>query len=57
LDGGACSFPPGRKPVFHPTPAPTDEEVARVVAAVFRRVERALADGFRAGSPKRESGR
>ena len=41
---GAYSFPPGRKPVFHPTPAPTDEDVARVVAAVFRRVERALAD-------------
>jgi putative transposase len=30
--------------VFHPTPAPTDEDVARIVAAVFRRVERALAD-------------
>jgi len=41
---GAYSFPPGREPVFHPTPAPTDEGVARVVAAVFRRVERVLAD-------------
>jgi hypothetical protein len=41
---GLYSFPVGRKPVFHPTPAPTDEDVARVVAAVFRRVERALAD-------------
>jgi hypothetical protein len=30
--------------LFHPAPAPTDEDVARVVAAVFRRVERALAD-------------
>ena len=30
--------------VFHPTPAPTDEDVARVVVAVFRRVERTLAD-------------
>jgi hypothetical protein len=33
-----------RTPVFHPTPAPTDEDVARVVTAVFRRVERKLAD-------------
>jgi hypothetical protein len=41
---GAYSFPTGRKPVFHPIPAPTDEDVARIVAAVFRRVERALTD-------------
>jgi hypothetical protein len=41
---GAYSFPPGRKPVFHPTPAPTDEDVARVVAAVFRRIESRLAN-------------
>jgi len=41
---GVYSFPIGRKPVFHPTPSPTDEDVARVAAAVFRRVERALAD-------------
>jgi hypothetical protein len=41
---GAYSFPTGRKPVFHPTIAPTDEDVARIVAAVFRRVERVLAD-------------
>jgi len=34
--------PPGGKPVFHPTPAPTDEDVARVAAAVCRRVERRL---------------
>jgi hypothetical protein len=41
---GVYSFPVGRAPVFHPTPAPTDEDVARVAAAVFRRVERRLAD-------------
>ncbi len=40
---GAYTFPVGRAPVFHTTPAPTDEDVARVVAAVFR-VERRLAD-------------
>jgi hypothetical protein len=34
----------GRKPVFHPTRAPTNEDVAQVAAAVFRRVERKLAD-------------
>jgi hypothetical protein len=37
-------FPVGRAPVFHTTPGPTDEDVARVAAAVFRRVERRLAD-------------
>jgi hypothetical protein len=41
---GVYSFPGGRKPVFHPTPSPRDEDVARVVAAVFRRVERKLRD-------------
>ena len=41
---GVYSFPVGRTPVFHPTPAPADEDVARVVTAVFRRVERKLAD-------------
>jgi len=41
---GAYGFAPGRKPVFHPTRAPTDEDVARIVTVVFRRVERALAD-------------
>ena len=30
--------------MFHPTPSPRDEDVARVVAAVFRRVERKLRD-------------
>ena len=39
---GVYSFPVGRKPVFHPTPAPRDEDVAHVAAAVFRRVERKL---------------
>jgi Transposase zinc-binding domain/Putative transposase len=41
---GVYTFPVGRAPVFHPTPAPTDEDVARVAAAVFRRVERRLSD-------------
>jgi hypothetical protein len=41
---GVYSFPVGRTPVFHLTPAPADEDVARVVTAVFRRVERKLAD-------------
>jgi len=40
---GVYSFPAGKKPVFHPTPAPTDEEVAQVAATVWRRVERRLA--------------
>src|SRR5258706_6890655 len=43
LDGG-CSFATGSEPIFHPTPAPTDEDVARVTAAVSRRVERVLRD-------------
>jgi hypothetical protein len=38
------SFPGGKKPVFHLTPSPRDEDVARVAAAVFRRVERKLKD-------------
>ena len=41
---GVYTFPVGRAPVFHPTPAPTDEDVARVAAAVFRRVEARLAE-------------
>ena len=41
---GVYTFPVGRAPVFHPTPAPTDEDIAHVAAAVFRRVERRLAD-------------
>jgi hypothetical protein len=34
----------GRKPDFHPTPAPRDDDVAGVAASVFRRVERKLRD-------------
>ncbi|MES1166925.1 MAG: transposase, partial [Pseudomonadota bacterium] len=34
---GVYSFPAGGQPVFHPTPAPTDEDVARVAADVVRR--------------------
>jgi Putative transposase/Transposase zinc-binding domain len=41
---GVYSFSAGRNPVFHPTPGPRDEDVAHVAAAVFRRVERKLAD-------------
>jgi hypothetical protein len=42
---GVYSFSLGRAPVFHPTPGPTDEDVARVAASVFRRVSRRLAVG------------
>jgi hypothetical protein len=41
---GVYSFSVGRRPLFHRTPAPRADDVARVVAAVFRRVERKLAD-------------
>jgi len=41
---GVYSFPVGRKPAFHPVPAPTDEDVAQVVVAVFRRLERKLVE-------------
>jgi hypothetical protein len=37
------AFRAGAAPMFHPTPAPRDEDVARVAASVFRRVERRLA--------------
>jgi hypothetical protein len=40
---GVYSFLPSRKPVFHPVPSPSDEDVAQVAAAVFRRVARQLA--------------
>jgi hypothetical protein len=40
----------GGKPVFHPVRAPRDQEVAQIVAGVFRRVERRLA-----GSPDTSS--
>jgi hypothetical protein len=39
LPPGAYSFSAAGKAVFRPTPAPTDDEVARVAAPVFRRVE------------------
>src|SRR5262249_34813082 len=41
---GTYSFPAGGSPVFHPTPSPTDEDIADVAADVFRRIERKLAD-------------
>ena len=37
---GVFAFRAGAAPIFHPTPAPRDEDVARVAASVFRRVER-----------------
>jgi hypothetical protein len=40
---GIYSFPSAGKPIFHPLPSPSDEDVAHVAAAVFRRVERKLA--------------
>jgi hypothetical protein len=40
---GVYSFPTGKKPVFHPTPSPTDEEMVELAAAIWRRVERRLA--------------
>jgi Putative transposase len=39
---GVYSFPVGSTPVFHPTPAPRDEDIALVAAAVCHRVERKL---------------
>ena len=50
---GVYTLPVGRKPTFHPTPAPRDEDVARVAAAVFRRVERKLADREPSGRQRR----
>jgi hypothetical protein len=40
---GVFAFVPGAAPMFHPTAAPRDEDVARVAASVFRRLERRLA--------------
>jgi hypothetical protein len=40
---GVFAFRAGTAPMFHPTPAPRDEDIARVAASVFRRVERRLA--------------
>ena len=41
MDGVYC-FPFAGKPVFHPLPSPTDEDIAQIAAAVFRRVQRKL---------------
>ena len=41
---GVYGFSPGREPIFHPTPAPRADDIAHVVAAVFRRVETKLGD-------------
>jgi hypothetical protein len=49
---GVYSFPSGSTPVFHPTPAPRDEDIAHVAAAVYRRVERKLT-GREPGSAQR----
>jgi hypothetical protein len=40
---GIYTFRAADRPTFHPVPSPSDEEVAQVAAAVFRRVERKLA--------------
>jgi Putative transposase len=37
---GVFSFAPGAAPLFHPTPAPRDEDVVRVVAAGCRAAAR-----------------
>ena len=41
---GVYGFSTGHNPIFHPMPAPTDDDVADVAAAVFRRVEGKLYD-------------
>jgi hypothetical protein len=46
---GVFAFVPGAAPMFHPMPAPHDEDVARVAASVFRRVERRLSARDREG--------
>jgi hypothetical protein len=40
---GVYTFPSAGKPIFDPVPSPSDEDVAQVAAAVFRRVERKFA--------------
>jgi hypothetical protein len=50
---GLYTFPPGRQPIFHPLPAPTDEDVAQVAAAVFRRFERKLVGRDPSGGQRR----
>jgi hypothetical protein len=49
---GVYSFPLGRAPVFHPTPAPTDDDVAQIAAAVFRKVAKQI-DGFEPSAAQR----
>jgi len=41
---GVYSFGVAGRPVFPPTAAPRDDDIACIAAAVFRRVERKLAD-------------
>jgi len=50
---GVYSFPAGKKPVFHPTPSPSDEDVATVAARIWRRVERRLASYQQRASDRR----
>ena len=42
LDGVYISSCPTTAPRFHPLPPPTDEEIARITAAIARRVEKLL---------------
>jgi hypothetical protein len=42
LDGVYLSRVPYEAPRFHPLPPPTDEEIARITAAIARRVEKLL---------------
>jgi hypothetical protein len=42
LDGVYVSAAPCAAPRFHPLPPPTDEEIARITAAIARRVEKLL---------------
>src|SRR5258706_529808 len=47
------SFSGGSTPVFHPTPAPRDEDIARVVAAICQRIERKLSGRQPAAAQRR----
>ena len=42
LDGVFSRPTPGAAPVFHPLPAPTDEEIAQILAEIHERVTRLL---------------
>ena len=42
LDGVYLSSVPYEAPRFHPLPPPTDQEIARITAAIARRVEKLL---------------